>query len=105
MLGLAARDDRLDAALPDEAPVLVVVVAAIGEQGLWSSTRPAGATPNGRDAVEQFEQLGDVVAVRCRQRPGQRETAAVYEEVVLAAAPAPVDRAWAGFRAPFFACR
>jgi hypothetical protein len=32
VLGLSAGDDRLDAALPDEAAVLVVVVAAVGEQ-------------------------------------------------------------------------
>jgi hypothetical protein len=30
MLGLAASDHRLDAALPDQPPVLVVVVAAVG---------------------------------------------------------------------------
>jgi hypothetical protein len=32
VLCLAAGDDRLDAAVPDEAAVLVVVVAAVGEQ-------------------------------------------------------------------------
>jgi hypothetical protein len=29
---LSAGDDRLDAAVPDEAAVLVVVVAAVGHQ-------------------------------------------------------------------------
>jgi len=42
VLGLAAGDHRLDAALPDEAAVLVVVVAAVGEQRLGSSSGPAG---------------------------------------------------------------
>lgn len=37
VVGLAPRDDRLDAPLPDEAPVLVVVVAAVGVE----PTRPA----------------------------------------------------------------
>jgi hypothetical protein len=32
VLGLAARDHRLDAALPDQAPILVVVVAAVGDE-------------------------------------------------------------------------
>ena len=31
VLGLAPRDDRLHAPLPDEAAVLVVVVAAVGD--------------------------------------------------------------------------
>jgi hypothetical protein len=31
VVGLAAGDDRLDASLPDEAAVLVVVVAAVGD--------------------------------------------------------------------------
>jgi hypothetical protein len=105
VLGLAARDDRLDAAQPDEATVLVVVVAAVGEHGLRAPARTAGAATDRWDTVEQFEQLGDVVAVGRRQRPGERQPVAVYEEVVLAAATAPVDRAGTGFRAPFFACR
>ena len=60
---------------------------------------------NRRHPVEQLHQLGDVVAVGRGQRPGERQAAAVYEEVVLAARAAAVDRAGTGFRAPFFACR
>jgi hypothetical protein len=105
VLGLAAGDDRLHAALPDEAAVAVVVVAAVGEQRLGSSSRPPNPATDGRYAVEEREQLGDVVAVAARERPGERDAAAVYEQVVLAAATAPVDRAGTGFGAPFFACR
>lgn len=102
---MAARDDRFDAALPDETAVLVVVVAAIGEQRVRAAARSAGATADGRNAIEKLEQLRDVVAVRRRQRPRERQPATVYEEVVLAAAPAAIDRAGTRFRAPFFACR
>lgn len=105
MLGLAAGDDRFDAALPDEAAVLVVVVAAVGEQRRGSASWPADAAADGRHSVEQLDQLGDVVAVAAGERPGERDAAAVYEEVVLAASTAPVDRAGTRFRAPFFACR
>ena len=105
VLGVAASDDRLDAALPDEPAVLVVVVAAVGEQRLRSTTRPAKTAAHGRDTIEQLDKLGHVVAVGGGQRPGERQPAAIYEQVVLAAAPAPVDRAGTGFRAPFFACR
>jgi len=37
---LAASDDRLDSAFPDEPPVLVVVVAAVGDQRPRSADRP-----------------------------------------------------------------
>ena len=105
VFGLAARDHGLDAALPDESAVFVVVVAAVCEQRLRSATRPAWAAAHRRDAIEQLEQLRDVVAVGGGERPGQRQPAAVYEQVVLAASAAAIDRVWTGFRAPFFACR
>ena len=105
MFGLAAGDHGFDAAFPDEAAVLVVVVAAVGEQRLGSSSRSTDASADGWDAVEQFDQLGDVVAVAAGERPGQRDAAAVYEEMVLAAPPAAIDGAGTRFRAPFFACR
>jgi hypothetical protein len=76
---LAASDDRLDPALPEQAAVLVVVVAAVGEQHLWSLPRPADAAAHSRHPVEQRLKLGDVVAVAAGERPGQRDAAAVYE--------------------------
>jgi hypothetical protein len=78
-LGLAASDHRLDAALPDQPPVLVVVVAAVGDQRPRSVSWPAEAAAHGRHPVEQLEQLGDVVAVAAGERPGERDAAAVYE--------------------------
>ena len=104
VLGLAASDQRLDATLPDESTVFVVVVAAVGDQRCWPAPGAADAAADGRYPVEQLEQLGDVVAVAAGERPGKRDPAAVYEQVVLAAA-APVDRARACLGAPFFACR
>jgi hypothetical protein len=40
---LAASDDRLDSAFPDEPAVLVVVVAAVGDQRPRPAARPADA--------------------------------------------------------------
>ena len=105
MLGLAAGDHRLDAALPDKAAVFVVVVATVGEQRLGSTSRPTDSAADGRHAVEQLDKLGDVVAVAAGERPGERDAAAVYEEVMLAASPAAINGAGTRFRAPFFACR
>ena len=105
VLGLAAGDHRFDAAVPDEAAVLVVVVAAVGDQRPGSASWPADAAADGWHPVEQLEQLGDVVAVAARERPRERDAAAVYEQVVLAACSATIDRAGTRFAAPFFACR
>ena len=41
VFGLAACDHGFDAALTDEAAVLVVVVPAVGDDGVWSLPRPA----------------------------------------------------------------
>ena len=105
MLCLAASDRGLDATLPDETTVLVVVVAAIGDQRAGSASWPTDAAADGRHSVEQLQQLGDVVAVTAGERPGERDAAAVYEQVVLAAGSAAVNRAGTRFGAPFFACR
>jgi len=105
MVGLAPSNDRFHAELTDQAAVLVVVVAAVGDQRPWPSTRPTDATTDGRHAVEQLDQLGDVVAVAAGERPGKRDTASVYKEMVLAPASAAIDGAGTCLRAPFFACR
>ena len=103
VLGLAACDQRPGPALAHETAVLVVVVAAVGDDAVGTAPRPAGATANRRHTVEQLEQLRDVVAVAAGERPSERDAAAVYEEMLLAAAAAPVDRARTGLGAPFFA--
>jgi hypothetical protein len=79
VLGLAACDQRLHAALPDQPAVLVVVVAAVGDQRPGSTARPADAAAHRRHPVEQFDQLGDIVAVAAGERPGERDPAAVNE--------------------------
>ena len=98
VLCLAACDHGLDATLPDETAVLVVVVAAVGDQRPRSASWPADAAADGRHPVEQLEQLGDVVAVAAGERSGEWDAAALYEQVVLA-----VNRAGTRLGAPFFA--
>jgi NAD(P)-dependent dehydrogenase (short-subunit alcohol dehydrogenase family) len=79
VLGLAARDDRLDAALPDKAAVLVVVVAAVGDQRPRTASRTTDPATHGRHPIQQRDQLGDIAAVAAGERPGERHAAAVYE--------------------------
>jgi len=104
MRAASASDLGDDAAAAQLATVLVVVVAAVGDDTRGSLARSAGLTGDGRDAVEQWNQLRDVVAVAARDRPGERDPGRVYEQVMLRAVSGPVNRARARFGAPFFAC-
>lgn len=70
--GETPGDERLDPACADEATVLVVVVAAIGEQQLGSPPGPSSSAAYGGDGVEQRGQHERVVAVRAGHKPRQR---------------------------------
>jgi predicted alpha-1,6-mannanase (GH76 family) len=105
VLGLAASDDRLHAPPPDQPAVVVVVVAAVSDQHSGSTSWPADAAADGRHPIEKLEELRDVVAVAAGESPGEWDAAAVYQQVVLAAATAPVDGAGTCLGTPFFACR
>ena len=104
VLGLAAGDDRPDAAAPDEAAVFVVVVAAVGGDAVGPPARPADLAAHGRHAFDQRHELGDVVAVAAGHRPGERNAGRVYEQVMLGAVSGSINRARARRGAPFFAC-
>ena len=82
----------------------VVVVAAIGDDGPRATARPADEAAHRRHFVEQRDQLRDVVAVAARERPGERDPARVYQEMVLGAGSGSINRARARLGAPFFAC-
>ena len=104
VLRLPAGDLGGDPAAAQQAPVLVVVVAAVGGDSPRAMTRPADEASHGRYALEEREQLGDVVAVAAGERPGERDPARVYQEVVLGAGSGSINRARARLGAPFFAC-
>jgi len=104
MLGLAAGDLGCDPEPAQQAPVLVVVVAAVGGEALRATTRAADTAAHGRHTIQERQQLGDVVAVATRERPRERDPARVYEKVVLGAGSGSINRARARLGAPFFAC-
>ncbi len=104
VLGLAPRDLRLDAALPELATVTVVVITAVGGHALRAPARPPDRAAYRGHGVEERDQLSDVVAIAARERPGERDPRGVDEEMVLGASPASIHRARARFGPPFFAC-
>jgi hypothetical protein len=103
VLGLTAGDLGFDPASVELAPVLVVVVAAVGGEPVGSSSWTADLAAHGRDALDERHQLRDVVAVAPGDRPGERDPGRVYEQVVLGAVSGSVNRARARRGAPFFA--
>lgn len=85
VLDSAAGDDGLDAPRPEQPAVLVVVIAAIGQDEIGLLAGPAGLASDrpGVQVIQQRDELGDVVAVGARQRDGERDAGRVDEEVVL----------------------
>jgi len=77
VVGLAAGDHRFHPACPQRATVLVVVVAAVGDERLGPQARAPHLAADRTDAVEKRQQLGDVVAVTACHRDGQRDAARV----------------------------
>jgi len=88
----AAGDLRLDAALPQLAAVLVVVIAAVGDQPLGALARAARLAADRPDAVDERQQLRDVVALPAGQADGQRNPARIGQQVVLGAGAGTVNR-------------
>lgn len=61
--GTTAGDLRRYPSLPEEAPVLVEVVAAVGIQALRTVARPSAQATNARDGIDQRHELGDIAPV------------------------------------------
>lgn len=104
VLGIAACDLGAHASASQLAAVLVVVVAAVGEHTVGPFARPAGLAAHVRDALDQRDKLGDVVAVAAGDAPRERDPGRVYEKVMLGAVSGSINRARARRGAPFLAC-
>ena len=85
VLCAAAGDDGLDTAVPEHAAVVVVVVAAVGEDevGLLARSADLAGDRPGVQRVEQRQELGDVIAMAARQRDRERDPRRVDQQMVL----------------------
>src|SRR5690606_25400 len=101
--GAAAGDAGTDAFGVHPPAMAVVVVAAVGVDGLWTSSGPPASSPYRWDGVDQRDELGDVVAVAAGEADGQRDARALGDHVVFRAGPGAVDRARTGFGPPLCA--
>ncbi|GLW59637.1 hypothetical protein Kpho01_76470 [Kitasatospora phosalacinea] len=87
----APGDQRLDAALPQQAAVLVEVVAPVCVQAPGLAAGASPQSPDRRDGVQQWQELGDVVPVAAGERDGERDSVPVDDQVVLGAGAGAVD--------------
>jgi hypothetical protein len=84
-------DHGLDAALPQQAAVLVEVVPPVGVQTPGFAAGASPSSPNLRDRVEQGQELGDVVSVAAGERDGEWSSVSVDDQVVFGAGAGAVD--------------
>jgi hypothetical protein len=104
VLGGASCDLGLDPAPAELAATARVVVSAVAGDPVGTPTRPPDLAAHRRDAVDERDQLGAVVAVAAGERPGERDPAALDQEVLLGAVSGSINRARARRGAPLFAC-
>jgi hypothetical protein len=104
VFGVAACDLGFDATLAELAAPARVVVGAVAGDTVGAPARPTDLATHGRHTVDERDQLRAVVAVAARERPRERDAAALDEEVMLGAVSGSINRARARRGAPLFAC-
>jgi hypothetical protein len=90
--GTASGDHGFDAAFPQQAAVLVEVIAPVGIQSPRLAPRASRLAPDRGNRVQQGQKLGDVVPVAAGECDGERGSVPVDDQVVLGAGAGPVDR-------------
>jgi hypothetical protein len=89
---------RRDAAVAEQAPVLVV--AAVGQQAAGPLRRPTKEAGDRWDRLDKRDELGNAVAVAAGQGDGERNAVVVADQVMLGAGLSPVHRGWPGVGPP-----
>src|SRR5215204_1608874 len=69
---------------PERTPVRLAVIGAVALHLLRLLARASALAPDGRDVLDQSQQLRDVVAVRTRQARRERDALPFDQQVVLA---------------------
>lgn len=78
-----------------------MVVTAVPECAVRAAPRPAVLAAHGRDCLEQWDELGDVVAVAVGQGERERDARGIGDQMTRAACLTPVNGAWSRGGAPF----
>jgi hypothetical protein len=100
VFGIAPSQHRLNPALAELIAVRLRVVATITLDALRSSAWSAAFAWHGSNAIDQRQQLGDVVRVGTGQGNRQRNAVGIGDYMVLAATLAAIRGVRAGFLPP-----
>lgn len=103
----AVRQPSVECRVPSrvQCRVPVLVVAAVAEHDGGAAPESVALAPHGRHCLEQWNELGDVVAVASGEGDGERDAGGIGDQVVLGACSPSRPRS-TGLRpvlGPFFA--
>lgn len=96
----ALGDERNDPALPQSIAVRLRMIGAIAEQRKGSGPGMTHLARDGRDRIDQRDELGHIVAVRSRENGTQWSPAPLGDHMMLAAQFPAICRAGARFFPP-----
>jgi hypothetical protein len=99
----APGDARLDPTFVAGTAAAPMVISLVGMELVWSAAWPTAPDGDGRDRVEKLLERQAIVDVGASQDEGERNAAAVGDEVAFGAGPASVGRVRAGGVTPFLA--
>ena len=102
-LDAPASDAGNDMSLPRSPTEVGVVVPLVAVSLRWAPAWSAAWAFDGRNGVDERKRLALVVHIGGRQQRGQRQSSAVYDQVMLAARLPSVRRVWTRSRPPFSA--
>lgn len=100
VLGALLGDGCADAAGSKPALVAARLVGAIAQQSLGAATGTAAFAAYGRDGIDEWKELGDVVAVAAGEAERERRAASAGQRMVLGTASGAVNGAWSRLLAP-----
>lgn len=100
MAGTAFGELGANAPAMERLAMRLRVIAAVALDQAWLAERPAGTAPQGREGVDQREQLRDVVAIGGRQRRDERNPVRVGENMMLRPGFAAIGRVRSSFFPP-----
>jgi len=102
-LDTAACDPWLDLTTAAGVTATAMVICLVGVQLVWSASRPAQPAADGRDGIEQLLERNAVVDIGSGQQEGQRNAAAIRDQVPLGPWFTSICWVRAGRRSPLFA--
>lgn len=97
----SAGDEGLDPALPQQAAVLVLVVAPVSEEPLGPVARASTTAPDPGYRVQKRDQLCDVMPISAGQGYSERGAETIDDHMVLGAGAAAIHRRRPDMSPPF----